>query len=177
MKIIECILISLLPLLQGHRYLRAQQGVQSSVCKTITGSACKFPFTYNGKKYNNCAAIGSQSFCQTVYQDAWGECDTSTCFTSHKTNSYQPTYSYQPSYSSSSSCTTVSGPDAYQPCVFPFKYQGLEYSSCGEWVWGGGNNGKLWCSTKTDYNNNHINGQGYYGFCPSTCAANTRRYW
>ena len=33
----------------------------------------------------------------------------------------------------------------------------------------GQNEGKLWCSTRTDVNGNHMTGEGHYGFCPGLC--------
>jgi len=38
-------------------------------------------------------------------------------------------------------------------------------------VYGGEHQGKLWCSTKVDSTGTHINGEGNYGFCSSTCTA------
>ena len=68
-------------------------------------------------------------------------------------------------------CTTTSGPespDAGKPCVFPFRYNGVLYNECtlegnapGETV--------PWCSTMTDSNDNHVGGQGKWGFCSSNC--------
>ena len=34
------------------------------------------------------------------------------------------------------------------PCVFPFVYSGKVYTECAEWVHGGEDEGKFWCSTK-----------------------------
>ena len=48
--------------------------------------------------------------------------------------------------------------------------------AAGEWVWGGGNNGKQWCSTQTDSYGNHIEGHGYYGFCSSSCPSSYNSY-
>ena len=64
-------------------------------------------------------------------------------------------------------CLTVSGPRAGSvdpsddilprtfnilllgtPCIFPFVYSGKVYNQCAEWVHGGENEGKFWCSTK-----------------------------
>ena len=83
---------------------------------------------------------------------------------------------YQPRYVPEPTCSTVSGPDPYQPCVFPFKHNGVQYNTCGEWVWGGGNNGKQWCSTQTDSYGNHIEGHGYFGFCSTSCPTSYNSY-
>merc|ERR1712227_528607 len=66
-------------------------------------------------------------------------------------------------------CYTVSGSDDYKYCDFPFTFNGVKYYSCATWVYGGGNNGRQWCSTRTDSNGNYI--KGYWGFCNSGCAA------
>jgi len=68
----------------------------------------------------------------------------------------------------SSSCITSSGPAAGQPCVFPFTHNGITYNQCAYWTHGGIHEGKRWCSTNTDRNGKHINGKGFYGFCPDT---------
>ena len=46
-----------------------------------------------------------------------------------------------------SSCVTVSGPTAGQPCVFPFRYSGRVYTECADWVFGGQRG--PWCSTRS----------------------------
>jgi hypothetical protein len=60
--------------------------------------------------------------------------------------------------------------------VFPFTWAGQTHYSCATWRWGGVNQGKKWCSTNTDSSGNHVNGQGYYGFCPSTSACVSNYY-
>ena len=45
-------------------------------------------------------------------------------------------------------CFTDSGPDAGSLCVFPFIWGGQTYTECAEWRYGGGNQGRLWCSTR-----------------------------
>jgi len=61
------------------------------------------------------------------------------------------------------------GPARGQDCAFPFRWGGKTYYECTKWTYGGANQGKLWCSTKTDYQGNHVNGQGNIGFCCSAC--------
>merc|ERR1712211_40050 len=63
-------------------------------------------------------------------------------------------------------CTTTSGPRPGQSCVFPFRHLGIVYTACtsvGE--------AAPWCSTSTTSAGTHIDGE--YGFCPSTCPADT----
>ena len=63
-----------------------------------------------------------------------------------------------------SGCVTVSGGTIGVKCVFPFKYINKEYQGC---TVAGVSDGKLWCSTNTDRNGNHIGGGGFWGHCPS----------
>jgi len=63
-----------------------------------------------------------------------------------------------------SNCVTVSGGTTGANCIFPFKYQGREYSGC---TVADASDGKLWCSTTTDSNGNHIGGRGFWGHCNS----------
>jgi len=46
----------------------------------------------------------------------------------------------------------------------------VTYESCTPWTFGGVNQGKGWCSTKTDALDNHVNGGGHYGFCSDSCS-------
>jgi len=41
-------------------------------------------------------------------------------------------------------------------------------------VYGGEHQGKFWCSTKVDSTGTHVNGEGNYGFCSSTCASSPK---
>lgn len=66
-------------------------------------------------------------------------------------------------------CQVTEGPARGQDCVFPFRWAGETHYTCAQWTFGGANQGKFWCSTKTDYQNNHVNGQGNIGFCCSNC--------
>ena len=65
-------------------------------------------------------------------------------------------------------CTTVSG----EACVFPFNFGGETYNAC---TLDGNAPGETepWCSTQTDSNDDHIGGQGYWGFCSSNCGTAT----
>merc|ERR1712141_82946 len=68
-----------------------------------------------------------------------------------------------------SSCVVSSGPASGQSCVFPFTFNGVTHSSCADWIYGGQPAGTTWCSTQVDSAGLHVNGQGFYGFCPSSC--------
>merc|ERR1712008_72908 len=63
-----------------------------------------------------------------------------------------------------SGCVTWGGGTIGVKCVFPFKYNGKEYQGC---TVADVSDGKLWCSTSTDRNGNHIGGGGFWGHCPS----------
>jgi len=125
-------------------------------CETITGRRCVFPFKYRGKTYNSCTNDGTtngQPWCAYEIQrdgnavpGKWEDCDPSVCQVSE-------------------ACLTESGPDAGNSCKFPFRFNGQTYYSCARYTWSGQDYGKYWCSTMTDRNGNHVNGQGNYGFC------------
>ena len=62
----------------------------------------------------------------------------------------------------SSGCKTVGGNVIGKSCVFPFMYGGILYNECTKVE-----NAKLWCSTKTDFGNNHQTGN--WGHCAPDC--------
>lgn len=108
---------------------------------------------------------------------SWGDCSVGS-FSSCPVES---------SSSSSSSCLTVGGPAASQPCVFPFTVGGVTYSSCKTdgtvqtsclttSFWGmkittcrTEGLSEPWCSTSTTADGTHVSDQGNYGQCPDTC--------
>jgi len=59
-------------------------------------------------------------------------------------------------------CTTVDG----TPCVFPFIYQGREYSDCTNAT---DSTGQLWCATKVDENQFYITKSNQWGYCSEEC--------
>jgi len=70
------------------------------------------------------------------------------------------------------SCSTVSGPATGAYCIFPFTYGEEIHTTCAEWVYGGEEQGKFWCSTKVDDFGVHVNGEGNFGFCEAACSTN-----
>merc|ERR1712038_1280743 len=68
-------------------------------------------------------------------------------------------------------CTTVSGADPGADCVFPFTFNGQVITECTT-VDG---DDTPWCSTLTDQNGIHVNGQGKWGYCASNCT--TKQEW
>merc|ERR1719461_221286 len=127
-------------------------------CLTLTGSSCVFPFSYKGVTHYQCTYSDSpRPWCTTqvdssgqVVTNSWEDCDTSS-LSSCGTESI-----------TLSSCTTESGPYSGQPCSFPFRYNGVTYTSCTTQ-----DKSAAWCSTNTTLAGTHI--PGYYGYCPSSC--------
>ena len=96
--------------------------------------------------------------------------------TSVKPCSYQPptttTTTTTTTAAPAATCTTTGGPAAGSNCVFPFTFSGTTYTGCAEWIYGGQPEGTRWCSTQVDpATGEHVNNQGNYGFCPTTCVS------
>ena len=51
-------------------------------------------------------------------------------------------------------------------CIFPFKYNNYTYHGC---PLDPEDKTKRWCSTKTDENGEHIDGEDAWGYCTSGC--------
>ena len=67
-------------------------------------------------------------------------------------------------------CHTNGGADPNKPCVFPFNYNGINYTSCTTVE----NNGIHWCSTEVDANGNHVGVQ--WGNCGPGCTRGNETY-
>ena len=50
--------------------------------------------------------------------------------------------------------------------MFPFTYKNVKYTGC---TLEDADDGKPWCSTKTDANGEHVGSKGQWGHCASTC--------
>merc|ERR1712110_1244406 len=120
------------------------------------------PLLYNGQTHFQCTYSDSPTpWCATavdsnnqVVTNGWGDCAVSATSACQTESIQVPT------------CTTTSGPRPGQSCVFPFRHLGIVYTACtsvGE--------AAPWCSTSTTSAGTHIDGE--YGFCPSTCPADT----
>jgi len=65
-------------------------------------------------------------------------------------------------------CITDSGASAHKPCIFPFKFNGVTYTTC-TWVSSHLTEHKPWCSTMVDESGHHIGGMGKWGNCAPGC--------
>jgi len=63
-------------------------------------------------------------------------------------------------------CITTSGASANKPCIFPFKYRGVQYNRC---TLVDSPDNKAWCSTLVDSRGHHVGGQGKWGNCGPAC--------
>ncbi|XP_025032581.1 uncharacterized protein LOC103062755, partial [Python bivittatus] len=97
----------------------------------FNGKACVFPFTYNNRIFFTCTTEGTTDW------NFW--CATTGSYDADKKWSY--------------CADTRLNAKPKGPCVFPFLYNGVSYSSC---TTAGDSNGKLWCSLSGNYNVNPI---------------------
>merc|ERR1719347_346328 len=61
-------------------------------------------------------------------------------------------------------CSAIDGPAAGSACVFPFNFMGVLHFGCTTI-----DGDSPWCSTQTDYNDNHVSGVGAWGYCDASC--------
>jgi len=148
-------------------YIEGARATCPSSCPGAGGSgstgSCTPGTSFSGECGNTCVCSqAGEAVCTT--NPCTGSSTTTTTTTS--TTSTTTTASS----SGSTSCVTSSGPATGQACVFPFTWNGVTHQTCADWIYGGQPDGTRWCSTQTDSSGNHVNGQGFYGFCPDTCA-------
>ena len=67
-------------------------------------------------------------------------------------------------------CLTNGGPDPNKPCMLPFTYNGITYTSCTSVL----NYGIDWCSTEIDAYGNHVGMK--WGNCGTGCPAGNDVY-
>jgi len=161
------LLLLLLPCLsysQVKRVNRTRGGILGlrtpRFCLTTSGERCQFPFIFKGQTYSKCTYADSPTpWCATLVDqnynaitNRWGDCSIADQDSSCEVR-IPP---------GQSSCTTIGGPKANKPCVFPFRHGGVTYSSCTK-----ATIDQLWCSTETRSDGSHIIGQ--YGLCSPTC--------
>merc|ERR1712012_58192 len=156
----------------------SEETLSLTPCTTTSGAQCRFPFRYKGVVYSQCTTIdqtepwcatsvtsagdyieGSRATCPSSCPGAGGSGSTGGC-----------TPGTIVAGECGNTCVCTSGPAVGQTCVFPFTWNGVTHNTCADWIYGGQPAGTRWCSTQTDSAGNHVNGQGFYGFCPNTCA-------
>uniref|UniRef100_A0A669BR54 72 kDa type IV collagenase n=1 Tax=Oreochromis niloticus TaxID=8128 RepID=A0A669BR54_ORENI len=104
------------------------------------GAPCKFPFNFQGEKYDGCTTQGRD--------DGYRWCATTEDYDRDKTYGFCP----------ETAMSTVGGNADGSPCVFPFTFLGDTYESC---TTSGRSDGKMWCATTKSYDDDRK-----WGFCP-----------
>lgn len=104
------------------------------------GAECVFPFTFLGEEYDSCTTEGRS--------DGYRWCATTKNFDTDKKFGFCP----------SRDIAVIGGNSEGEPCHFPFVFLGKTYTSCTS---EGRGDGKLWCSTTDDYDDDKK-----WGFCP-----------
>uniref|UniRef100_A0A673N4R9 72 kDa type IV collagenase n=1 Tax=Sinocyclocheilus rhinocerous TaxID=307959 RepID=A0A673N4R9_9TELE len=104
------------------------------------GAPCKFPFTFQGEKYDSCTTSGRD--------DGYRWCATTEDYDRDKNYGFCP----------ETAMSTVGGNSEGAPCVFPFKFLGNTYDSC---TTSGRSDGKMWCAVTKSFDDDRK-----WGFCP-----------
>uniref|UniRef100_UPI003AABC951 uncharacterized protein znf335 n=1 Tax=Centroberyx gerrardi TaxID=166262 RepID=UPI003AABC951 len=104
------------------------------------GAECVFPFVFLGETYDSCTTEGRS--------DGYRWCSTTANFDNDKKYGFCP----------SRDTTVIGGNAEGEPCHFPFVFLGKTYDSCTS---EGRGDGKLWCSTTDNYDEDKK-----WGFCP-----------
>ena len=128
-------------------------------CNTLEGTLCVFPFKYDGVEYFQCTYAASPvPWCATkvdpngtVVVNNWGDCANTATSSCPSEDIDVP------------ECLTQGGPQDNTACIFPFRHQGVTYTSCATTD----DKEMAWCSTNTTTTGEHV--EGFYGFCPSSC--------
>ena len=152
-------------------------------CETVTTSGgttrpekCVFPFTYNGKQYNECITVNDpqgKEWCSVQVdrngvhvsnRGRWGHCNRNTCNNFIDDN---------PGEKSITCKTNGSGKAARgTPCVFPFTIGSETFHECTRKH---DSNNQLWCSTRVDSRGVHIRGNWGHCDCDDDDNFTTRR--
>lgn len=56
-------------------------------------------------------------------------------------------------------------PDPNKKCIFPFRYQGKEFTKCTKYD----NNGVFWCATQVDSDGEYVSHSNKWGVCAEEC--------
>ncbi|XP_078275078.1 matrix metalloproteinase-9-like [Rhinoraja longicauda] len=103
-------------------------------------SPCVFPFEYVGKSYDQCTSEGRN--------DGLRWCATTSNYDVDRKYGFCP----------SPADAVIGGNSDGQQCTFPFKYYDQMYNEC---TTDGRSDGKTWCATTSDYDQDKK-----WGFCP-----------
>ncbi|XP_006002447.1 matrix metalloproteinase-9 [Latimeria chalumnae] len=104
------------------------------------GKKCVFPFIFDGKSYDKCTTDGRS--------DGYRWCATTNSFDKDKKYGFCP----------NRDTAVIGGNSQGEPCEFPYNFMGKKYYSC---TTDGRGDGKLWCSTTADYDQDKK-----WGLCP-----------
>lgn len=104
------------------------------------GAQCVFPFIFQGEEYESCTTEGRS--------DGYRWCSTTEDFDKDLT------YGFCPNRDNA----VIGGNSEGEPCHFPFVFLGRQYDSCTS---EGRGDGKLWCSTTDNYDDDKK-----WGLCP-----------
>ena len=126
------------------------------------GKKCVFPFNYNGSPRHHCIKEDSPDhkhyWCATAV-DENGDFKGTPGNDEHGDS----TWGYCAPSCDTGDCVTVSGPQAGEKCVFPFRlWDGTLQNYCITT-----DHDKLWCATEVDEEGNYVKGQ--WGECSLDC--------
>merc|ERR1711936_1343353 len=134
----------------------------------VSGKACIFPFTYQGRSYSECTTAGGfpQAWCATAINiygshqatGQWGYCDSSC----PGSTSGSATTTTTTTTTATGPCVTISTPNGTsgKRCRFPFMYQGQTYTSCTK----AGGYPQAWCATANNIYGSH-QATGQWALC------------
>ncbi|XP_069740757.1 matrix metalloproteinase-9-like [Narcine bancroftii] len=125
---------------KDQKYGFCPQGLLHTFGGNSDRSSCVFPFIFDGKSYDQCTTDGRK--------DGLRWCSTTSNFDEDQK------YGFCPSLADA----VVGGNSDGDLCTFPFKFYGQEYHEC---ITTGRTDGKLWCATTSNFNQDKK-----WGFCP-----------
>jgi len=130
---------------QWGKCFEPKQPCQQTVGGNSNGRCCKFPFVYKNQTYDSCIATAGGHWCATTsnfdQNRLWGKCQSKYI----------------------APVMTTGGNSNGAKCVFPFKFQGQNVSSCLETPGFG-----TWCGTTSDYDKDK-----FWGLCKNTTSSCT----
>ncbi|XP_072095692.1 matrix metalloproteinase-9-like [Mobula birostris] len=126
---------------RDQKYGFCPQGLLYTFGGNSYSAPCVFPFVFNGESYDQCTSDGRS--------DGLKWCST--------TSNYEVDRKY--GFCPNPADAVVGGNSDGDRCVFPFKFFGKTYSEC---TTDGRSDGKLWCATTSNFNEDKK-----WGFCPN----------